>query len=1541
MEKKLDFKGIIGLKQMLDAITSNNLFIPQVKGESFCLKIDENITSLDISLVGSEYFTFDSLAILALLMRSFALKKIHVNFKWSSHHQGNESSIHRYLRNCGFFDLFSSNNIKQDWIKEVKFSPRSLSKPQLETTSNKLTYEQTRYTPLQWYDESNFAYHLVDNNYEIVQPELKVDEYEKFQTLLTYHGFIDIQQIEIFSSVIFAEIAWNTVLHSNEIPGEGFGIWGAQIFRKPKSRAYMKFIIADLGRSIPCTLHTAYSHSGRDYEKDSVLWKNAAIVRYAFDYKSTSRTKYPSKIAEEGYRGLALVQSTIQNGTMELISNGGMISLQRINEDFRVNVKPGNYLDSSSQIIFPGTFVIGEFFEGKTKKIIQKNTNATQPPVISNLIINLFDHKSGPLSKEVLEYNLSNYLPKIKYEESITLDVGYVDSNLRILEEIINCIIPKLKNKFVCFWNILTDLSLFENIILWLETENKDLSSPILFINKYNSCAVYFPSNIISNYSSGQIKEFPFVHFEKTEEDRIFNDVPFFRASIGINDFIRIQEQINTHYIKTGFKTSTEEAGFFYGNIHLLSGSEIPHYFCLNKNINERFNLLRWRYSLGSALSKIISENNLSLQSEACDTLVIGSSGPIRKIIQNNEIILNYHLPTYTLATYDIPTKEELYSIIEAFKNIIIISDVISTGSWIGGILELLKNEEKNIIGIISLVDIEHKHTSDFWRRYLNASRNQHIYCSKINLNDPDFEISKNQRVPKNYWIEPISEIPSEKNIFLLDIEERINRSIELIENNPSAKILHIIDGTRHSNVFIDIYELITKDEGNKIYDAVNNEIKRRLAERNWSKDFYPQIIIYPSSVSRIQALYTFQDENRPIISQSSTYEFVLLLKKIWPKLFEIEVDRAFEPSGASRCSPTINFEKNKLNFDNREVDIIIADDGIWSGKTVESLINITVGLGVTRIMVIPLFARFSPHMLKYLESIRSINNSDKEIDICYVFPIVLPLPFYSSNDCPIDLTIERLNRWNDNRYPIKKYISEIIKSLKGSSPAVQNKKNQLFVIFWIRLRIHLEIASESEAALSKTISLIENAKAPEEMDALLNIFISEWHLISKARLRQSLSSIVSEKCKSILKTPELPISVRINAMTLIRSQFVDLFIEEINLIGELSLTDLTILERFVVHLYTLKDRFKMHVFFIENMHRLINSLKNRVIELSSTDGKELERWIYCLNILENILIDIKLNSQKTVHAKEDMLIKICNLIYQDPWHHDVPGILEFFSKDTGGQLSGKVYRTYASYWEQYFNRFVDEYLPLFDSLKDFLLILSTPNEQLPSFDFNYLVSRRESEESFCLIDDLNSVTSSLQFLITNPKSAIFLQAIQQSATRLLKSIFGEESYLLSIIKSLSSYSVNSLLNEMKENIENKLSIRKNTKIIPEIILNISSELLHKHIFAPIHILDRCRINILSNLEKHAFKEIDIAIKYPQIAIIVESAGDTNLIEISVHDNGAELNEEITIGDETNRTNREMEVFGGKLSPPRISNVPGYNVNQKIIFLIWSGVINE
>lgn len=1504
---KINLKDIPDLKRMIQTVISKSIY-KSIQNNSFI--INDNISQVIIDFKGSPYIDINTLAYIALFIRNLAESNIRVILNWPSKFKGSPSSMHKYLDNTGFPKLFSAHVTKSNWQNNV-ISEGSV----YENLYSESIASETHYIKFSWFDESIFAY---DKNVGIwqVNPILKNEFRDPIEDILLQQGFINKAVIDIFFKVIFKEIGWNIVLHSSNVPGAGYGIFGAQI----NNKKILTFTLGDLGRSIPFTLGNNYNLRGLKWESKFTVTSKAAIVRYALEKNSSSRPIFPSAEDEKAFRGLALVANSLNAGSeLEFISNGGSLIIKGRQPRSKAKVT-----DCFAENDYPGTFILGTLSQS-SDPMNGDSYKDIKPPDEDFTIIRCYSLDGNPIDRQKFRKELKSRTKNIN--QKIThLDIGFTDEGIRFLEYILIDFIENNGNDcdYLFIWNISSDWSQFQYIFNWI-IEQKSSLKFICFINNNNNSYLLNLNNTNKSLKKFN-KHFQInntIQYHISDVKKIDIDI----IKINIIYYIEMCAKLNSHYLQIGFKEEDKNNGFYIGDIQLLNTQSVGWFFSLTKNItqNSNSNLTRWVKSCYVGYVKLVSE-----LSEIKDrVLILGFSAPIRPILYELNSLIQENIDIYSILTYDVPTREELSFILKNYSHVILITDVISTGSLIAEIAEIIRNENKKLVGIITLVDALNIKKSFKWNEQIEHLKVELLSFGQMKLpylKDDDFINAK-------YWIDPISQIPGERDVLSVDIDHRIEKSINVLSKNKVAKIAHIVDGTRHSSIYFDLKELLKSKYCVEIEKLVTEEIKTRLNLKEWTNEFNPCAIIFPIGTSRIEKISEISLTEKETNSKSATNYYIKLIKNIWPNIEEIQVQRVFEPGGISRCAKIVDV-KNTSNIKN---DFIIADDSIWSGKTFKSLLELAKSLNARKIIFIPLLARFSKSELNYWESIESFYTGKEKIEVCFIFPLFIPIPFYSNNECPYETTIRRFDNWKEKNIMISSLIDRVVISLKGNDRLANFIEDETYIKYWLKVRTYSELAAENQTALKILIDFIKEANSPFALLALIHVFLHEWHIIGRARLRQTISNEILSKCSDIIKSRQNNIELLISTLSLLRSNFPQKFIEELNKINFQEIKDINLIERITIHLSTLSDQFKKTRKYHKVLQEFTKTLLQLSINFSSSSEPIAKRYAQVLVVLNKInrrskSIHISLTIKESVNEIFDLILNHYTLRH-DTWS---------FVEQLAGNLSDLDRLTFERYLEKWNNIcetiVTEKIFPLLIKIKNVLIIAATPQDSLPTADIEYLMIDEPDEGLINVEDDINIIQTNLKLLIDKPDSKLWLFGVQSSAKRMLESIAGENSLLVGTLKNLKEVSLQLFLQNFQKDLNMRFMNHKSRNLIIEVINNSDSSILDDFIFAPKHLLESCKLNIIDNLYKYAFINNGNIKIQRRINIIINSVSNSNnekLISLIVKNNGREIISEIKQSEAALRIRNDLIQFGGDFPEPQSMNEAIWKVSQSIIFLLW------
>lgn len=122
-----------------------------------------------------------------------------------------------------------------------------------------------------------------------------------------------------------SELCTNIILHSNALPGDGYGVLSGQveIGKATPDSKYFSFCISDLGRGIPSSILRTKEAENIISEAKRVFYDHSEptiIVRETLSGRLSGRPDFPSNIYKIGDRGLRIVSKAVgPDGTFCII----------------------------------------------------------------------------------------------------------------------------------------------------------------------------------------------------------------------------------------------------------------------------------------------------------------------------------------------------------------------------------------------------------------------------------------------------------------------------------------------------------------------------------------------------------------------------------------------------------------------------------------------------------------------------------------------------------------------------------------------------------------------------------------------------------------------------------------------------------------------------------------------------------------------------------------------------------------------------------------------------------------------------------------------------------------------------------------------------------------------------------------------------------------------------------------------------------------------------------------------------------------------
>ena len=1490
-------------------------------------KVADDVAELTVTFRGlkpANTLGIKDVATLALLIRHFAESGRYVKIIYPALYHGSPSRIHAYLERIGFTSLFSAATSSEPWQKNV-----TLQLPSKKISAFSMLRERANFIELRWFGEADFDY---DREVSIwkAHPRIKPHVDRQFRRVLQSQGFADLDTIDLLTKTIFLEIAWNTVLHSRRKAGSGVGVICGQIDTVRDggitNNDEVIFCIADLGRGIPESLRAVYRSdtNWRDYHSEEKISEESAIVRYALDSKSTSRPELPSEYDKAGFRGLALVASALQNrGDMLICSDGGAVRLEG-----KVDGTLAIPTDQFAGMRFPGVQVIGHLQKQKT--FLSQESAVSEKARVPDFAVHLVSEVSGECSALASAEAAKSFVQACHTQKQVAIyDLGYSDTSSRSLEYLCKSALPNFLDRSVIFWNVATPWSQFSSLKDWIKRQGTGVA---VFVRAQNDVRCY-----------GYVRSLRQAWLLKLIDNHTAAFEQGTQLSLAREEFLRLAFAVNTLYLSRGFDNSPTGAfsnvssGFFSGKIHLLrGGAPTSRYFSLTTNLSvgRGVNLRRWVEGCVVAVQRLLERTSVLDER----LVLLGFTGTMREVVAQVYLRLNRSCRAYMLLTFDIPTKEEIASKVQLGDRVLLITDVISTGTLVEAVTDLVRRVGGEVVGCASLADARGKEAPTETIISLGSNQIPLVTCSAISLPEqPQTLLGEAE-----YWVDPVSLVPSTIKAWgwAANVDEKVEKTIALISAANAASCGHIVDGTRHTSVYIDLQRLLeTHDLVLQVQIA--SICAERLQQRGWS-DFNPTLALFPSGISRIESVpRESRAENKPehgplTVYRTAVQSYAERLRRIWKSVTPLEVQRAFDPGGGSRCASTVS-QPNSL--EGNPNDVIVTDDGVWRGTTVNALIQIACSLGAKRVLVVPLLARLSPSVAGQLEQIHSIQpGGQSPISVCYAFPLLLPIPYYGAQECPYEVTIKRIQDRHVVIESLRKIGERLIRSLSGRPPS-QLERPAEFSNTWLRLRTYLELASEHEGFLEKLNAMIEKTDSDGELLALFLLFSEEWHLLGRARLRQNLRSIVRARAEQVAISDEIPSEVRIAALTVLRSLFSESFVDILPSISRFAREDPDLLCRISFQVATLGNQ-------LRRRKECLQFLEDIDETASSAAGKNKHKWneeilnayFEALMVCKSLSVELKAAVGATPQTKREAALQLYRFLSESDriLKHRLRPFLEILanSEKSIHDLDAGNFRSLANEWKgEHEPVFAKELLPCLSAIHHLLLRAGTQGHHIVSEDLRFLEDRAKSVQA-----DLVSVSSGLDLLQQVPENAFFKRAVVLAAQRLTSQIVGAKSTTIRLLDQIRGATIRQILDNFEDEIcahfaAMDVAVRVTCQRAPDI----NETAL---VFAPLHVITLCTGNILDNLVRYAFPIDSLRIhkNEPMVELSLRrkrsDQGET-MVTLLIKNNGLDLKAGANMGDGGRRAAAALQLFGGEYALPERETELRWTVVHQITVLLW------
>ena len=408
------------------------------------------------------------------------------------------------------------------------------------------------------------------------------------------------------------------------------------------------------------------------------------------------------------------------------------------------------------------------------------------------------------------------------------------------------------------------------------------------------------------------------------------------------------------------------------GCYHLPHGKYSNYYLYIKPALMQNDITIRLSRYL---ITKILFIRSQSIKSLNIDT-VIGGTHSAKRLI--HQIANELSADSLTIDRYIDQINEPSIEPKVANKNIVIITDVMSSGRFVYMMAEKLIKYGARIEAICAIADLREEYSDKIHnipvislfhfpvKRQDNPSREPIYEINPISLRPTILEEERKR-----------SKVP-----YLLKKDELI----ELINNSNALVPAHTILGPTHYVYFVDTFELL-QAHAPYFFSLIESNITNILSQHSLdpSKD--------------LSALITADGSNAELFIPD------LIMKK-YPKVKWLQIDRI-------RLAKESIWQLDRLDERLDPIDaiknsvVVIWDDGSNTGNTMTQLIDIVSEFNPKIIFVYCLINRQPPSKSLFLNRINTITNGPKSNDnygsTIYVQYIgTLPISTFVKSNCPI-----------------------------------------------------------------------------------------------------------------------------------------------------------------------------------------------------------------------------------------------------------------------------------------------------------------------------------------------------------------------------------------------------------------------------------------------------------------------------------------------------------------------------------------------------------
>lgn len=1340
----------------------------------------------------------------------------------------------------------------------------------------------------------------------------------KFQTRLTQQlragDLIDEVEVVNFANSLLLEAAWNAVLHSepgSEGGGVSFMAGELELFAKGgrSARQGLSFAFADFGVGVASTLGKKFDSDATPAQREGS--RRAAILRYALLPNTSSRPLLPLGRPDWGNRGLHEMSNFMRRGGELRIQSDSVCLVVDANAD---RIPP---IERETKRTAPGVVIWGHLAPPSRAEILERIASANDGWELTAPLFAVAVDVDGScqVDESVRKLGLSLALDGIAI-----LDYYAGAARLHDFEAFIDALTEQRRNLQLVIVNCNVPFAQLRTAAIQMGK----MSRPPLLISSDGEAVLLAEDSDDPDVAEACARLH--LRLAASRGGRRSSGGPL-AVELDLKTICELTKRVNTEYLSAGFASPIAGNGFVEGAIRLLNGKTVTRYFAIARNYAARADAReRWSASFALGVRALLAGTHVRGRSTAdTNTWLVGISAVPFELLQSVARRLGTE-PSPLIAhvrAYDAPSRAEIAQSIPEGSKIVLLTDVVVSGRQLRAFRLQLERNNCTVIGAVA--------ASDAMRRSVDVG------APLIAL--ADFSVETTDAWDENALV--VDEVSLEpRSVFKEDRQavERVEETLALLRGSSAVRSGHIAEGNRHTDLYVDVPRLM-RERREELIGRIRSVVEHHLFRRGWdgaaAKPFSPAIVVQPSGVSRIE-LGGRDGKSREARHRQALRDLTQrVVSSLGWSAESYQVSRRFDDLGNPRL-PTGSEALAGI----ASSDVLIVDYAIVSGGTAKALLRDVARQGARRVLYVCLMSRLPLRELAWWEHQSSIRNEAGDVACEYqmAFPLVLPVPFYGESSCPIEAAHVQLREVvRDGGPPATVASSMLAEMLPIVRLDALDESTEQFEAGELDYRVIVEVAAEIPEATTSILSRTDTLRKAGRFDLLAKLLMRNQALLTRPRLREVLGHEIEEAASIAGRQQNGGHDGRL-AMALLRSAFADRFAFEAEAFVLSASQDAESAERFALHLYTLDHIAQKQ----QSVQQAAAQLAEACIAAlgAPAEGDNTERWRRAFVMVRH-LSSPQIGRAEVGRTLHERLMRLRDVVGAPGAGHRARQYLAAFRRwqDAARTIAipADTRANAPNDWASVVPYLLEELRSALVGCRELWEGMQHYRRQgiagsrldhtgLTDDDLKYLLSMDTRRDLF--VEDVNQISFALEEVARARPLRGTMENLHELSNELLGRLVDQRSRLLITLRSITSYSVEAIIQRARER------LRFYCSWLDEEVMRcgVSDCNASSTVLADPDVVDEVVDAIAANIMEHAFPDGFSA----EAEVSVQAEEKDGLLHIRISHNGK-------IGNGPERRNTlelrgALEVLGGLLqlqSPGKESGMMRHT--STISLAVWNG----